>query len=501
MKFKKSEPQKPKIKKVLLPKHRITNINIKELKGLKNLDIHISKNLVAIMGVNGCGKSTILHALACMYTPFENGENYKFSYFFTPNTDSNWKNSKLSMTYYDEYAKKEIVREYKKDFDRWAPRYVHRPKRDIYFLGITSCIPEIEIEKQTSFIHYSTKDPRDDISKKIVNDAAYILNKNYESLTSHKTKKKDLIGVCTGDNITYSSLSMGAGEQRIIKMLKLLYTVNQYSLILIDEIDMLLHVTAFKKLIVKFAEIAKKRNLQIFFTTHSLEINQFGKYVDIRYLDNLPEKTMVYDSITYEMIYDLSEYISKPLEIFVEDLLAETIIKCIAEGLNILSKIKVIKYGAVTNAFIMASSIVLKGEDYKNTLIVLDGDVYKTNEEKMAAIKKVLTGTEEQHVKKIVDAVSIIKDLNLPTDISPEEFIYSLLIEMPEEKEIIKQAKKINAVSNSHQWIDGLVESMGHVKEYVLPNIIDTVKKNERWEDYISTIHHWMLDKKRELNL
>jgi site-specific DNA-cytosine methylase len=119
----------------LLPKHRITTVHIEELKGLKNLDIDFHKNLVAIMGVNGCGKSTILHALACIYSPYHHGEDYRFSFFFTPNPDSSWKNSKLSITYFDENLQKEISREYKKDYDRWSPRYENRPKRDMFFLA------------------------------------------------------------------------------------------------------------------------------------------------------------------------------------------------------------------------------------------------------------------------------------------------------------------------------------------------------------------------------
>ena len=253
--------KREKNEKIILPKYKITNIHIEELKGLKNLDIQINKNLVAIMGVNGCGKSTILHALACCYSPYEKGEDYKFSYFFTPNTDSNWQNSNFLICNYDERSKKQINREYRKDYDRWAPRYTNRLKRDVHYLGIVSCIPEIENEKQTSFIHYNKQESSDAISKKVLEDAAFILNKNYSSFSINQIKKKNkyLIGVSTVNKIAYSSLSMGAGEQRVISMLKLLYEANQYSLILIDEIDLLLHVTAFKRLIKKVHDIAKKK--------------------------------------------------------------------------------------------------------------------------------------------------------------------------------------------------------------------------------------------------
>lgn len=486
-------------KDVLFPKHKIINIHIDNLKGLRNLDIPISKNLVAIMGVNGCGKSTILHSLACMYSPYDKGNNYKFSFFFTPNPDATWKNSKLSISYFDENTQRIVTREYKKDVDRWVPRYENRPKRDVFYIGIESCIPEIEIEKQTSFIDYSTNAASDDLSHKIIGAAAYILNKEYESLTYHKTKKKELLGVHTIENITYSSLSMGAGEQRVIKILKLAYMANTYSLILIDEIDLLFHVTALKRLIKTLSDIAIKRKLQIVFTTHSLEMSTLKEYVDIRYLDNLKEKTIVYDSINPDMIYDLSDCVKKPLEIYVEDILAETIIKHIAEELNLLSSVRVRKYGVAKNAFVLASGMVLKGEDCENVLIVLDGDVYVSEEEKVEAIKKILSGTEKDHDDKVTYTASLIKEFILPAGIAPEKHIYNMLIDMNDDNEIIRAAKKLKAVSDSHQWLDRLVDRIGQSEELILHSIINLVAESSKWGDYVKEIRHWLVNKREEI--
>lgn len=63
-----------------IPQQRLMNIHVDNLKGLKNLDIDFDKNLTAIMGVNGVGKSTIIHALACIYRPYHSEEDYKFSF-------------------------------------------------------------------------------------------------------------------------------------------------------------------------------------------------------------------------------------------------------------------------------------------------------------------------------------------------------------------------------------------------------------------------------------
>ena len=74
--------------------------HFKQLKGLSNADFHFSDTLTAIMGVNGAGKTTVIHALACVYQPDHVGprsEDYKFPYFFIPNTDSLWSGSEFSI--------------------------------------------------------------------------------------------------------------------------------------------------------------------------------------------------------------------------------------------------------------------------------------------------------------------------------------------------------------------------------------------------------------------
>ena len=498
---KKKKNKKKKPENVIFPKQRLTNIHINTLKGLKNLDLPIEQNLTAIMGVNGCGKSTILHALACIFKPYKDGNDYKFSFFFTPNPDTDWKNSSLKVTYFDENDQREITREYKKDQDRWAPRYTNRPMRDVFFMGIDTCIPEIEKEKQTSFINYSTASLEDADALKVIQMAAKILNKDYKNLTVHKTDKKEMLGVRTADDLTYSSLSMGAGEQRVIKILRLLYSVNSYSLILIDEIDLLLHVTALKELIKVIYEVAKKKNLQIIFTTHSLEVAALTEYVDVKYLDVTEKKTMVLSCITPDIIYKMSHVVEKPIQIYVEDLLAEIIVKKIAADLNILRFARIVKFGASSNAYVIAASYILKQEEHDNVLFVLDGDVDREEKEKQKAVNKVLSGTEADHEAKVNKAVSMIRQFRLPEDTAPEKHIFDMLIQMDSPSEIIEHAKRLKAVRDSHEWLDELTDRMGQSEEWTLSHIMDIVAEHPGWGDYVREVRDWLVEKRGELRL
>ena len=186
--------------KIVFPKLFVKEMHISKLKGLYNLDLVFDKNLVAIMGVNGAGKSTILHALACINNRYEKGEEYKFNYFFTPTTDTTWKDSCFTVVTYDENEKKTSEKTFMKNKKRWI-NYADRPKRDIYYLGVSTCIPEIEIEKTKSFINYISNQDNGKNAKNIVNDASYILNKDYTELLLNETSKKKYMGVSTQEGV------------------------------------------------------------------------------------------------------------------------------------------------------------------------------------------------------------------------------------------------------------------------------------------------------------
>lgn len=78
-------------------KQSLDEVRFSQLEGLKNLEISFKdKNVTAIFGINGCGKSTILHALACLYRPHsEIGEKNYFTRFFKRENRVTWIGSKL----------------------------------------------------------------------------------------------------------------------------------------------------------------------------------------------------------------------------------------------------------------------------------------------------------------------------------------------------------------------------------------------------------------------
>lgn len=486
----------------MVNKVKIASVHFDRLKCLKDLTIEFDKPLTAIMGVNGCGKTTVLHALACVFKPYEKGENYRFSYFFTPNPDTSWCNSKLSICYtIQSKGKGEEVfsKEYTKS-DRWTPKYDRRPARDVFYIGIGTCLPEIEITSATTRINYKTEELHGKVDDDIRTRAAYILNKNYEVLTTNTTysNRKAMMGV-VASGIRYSSLSMGTGEQRVLKILRTVISAPAYSMILIDEIDLLLHVTALKRLIEMLAAIAESHHLQIVFTTHSLEMNDLQQYVDLFYLDQTENRTIAYKSINSDMIYALSGERRNTYEIYVEDVLSKCIIGVVLEDLGLRAQTSITIFGAAENAFTLSAGLVLKDGDVNDCLVVLDGDVHRTNEEKETRIRKVLSGTEVEADSKREKALNLIEQYNLPENTAPEKYIHSMVIESEDDSELVRFAKSIQAVSDTHQWLSYIVDHMGEDPELCYRDLLRIAKKSEKWNEYVAPIVTWFEIRKPSL--
>lgn len=126
------------------PKQFLTSVEFIQLKGLKNLKFSFgNKKVTAIFGTNGCGKSTILHALACLYRPVSCiGEKNYFTRFFKKENKVDWTGSKLVAHLTQNNVSKIVQHEKKRD--RWTPRINKRPQRDVVYVGISSCVPDIE---------------------------------------------------------------------------------------------------------------------------------------------------------------------------------------------------------------------------------------------------------------------------------------------------------------------------------------------------------------------
>lgn len=491
---------------VKVSQQRLHKLEIERLKNIKNFSISFEdKKITGLLGPNGHGKSTILHALACCFQPLnEEGEDYKFSDFFLPNPDALWEVSKLKIVHSYRQLEKFFKNEeetYQKSSNRWRPRYMRRPIRNVHYFGIDKCVPLIEAEKRSVRINYSTINANEGNGKIILEKALYCLNRKYTAYNIHDTGKgRKFIGVETND-IRYSALSMSAGEQKVLLLIEKIYKAPKYSLILIDEFDLLLHDSAMKKLVEVIDEIAEKNNLQVVFTTHRESILNMSDLINVRHIFDTPERTLCFNETKPDAINRLTGKQLKLIEIWVEDDLAKTIIEKIASQLGIARHISVQKYGAACNCFTLLAGLLIRGESCENSIFVLDGDVYKTRQEQEKRIKAVLTGDDQNAVHQRDVGLEQIKCLNLPENTKPEQYIHGIIRNLQisnnaESNEIIEVAKQIIFVADSHKYVDDIIDRLGWTRDAGLSKIIDLVSSTQEWSTYVADVKEWLTLKK-----
>ncbi len=480
----------------------LERVTFSHLKGINDLEISFGgKEVTAIFGVNGCGKSTILHALACLYRPNScAGEKNYFTRFFKKENLETWEGSKLSAHFL--CGDNTSERRYEKARDRWTPRISKRPQRDVVYVGINSCVPDIEQMTIALSTCVMEADEEVELQQKIVKSASKIMNYNYESYKKASFRKKKFKKISRDTTLNYSSLTMGAGEQRLFLLLEVLYSLPHHSLLLIDELDLTLHTSALMRLVDEMVEIAKHKQLQIVFTTHREELCKRGD-INIRHIwkPNDSNKTFVLNNTTPECLQRLTGTLEKRLEIYVEDDLAEYIAKEVVRKSGLLPHTSFHRFGAAENAFVVAAGLDIQGvNDAGNRIILLDGDKYRTENERMEQMERVYSGTENDKKARRQRALSRIKQYILPEGEHPEHFLWGKLKEV--NNEYSQFAREISGgARDNHDYLNEVQRRSGETRSDFLGRLITSLAQQEFWDAYVKELIEWITSRKSALGI
>lgn len=520
----------------------LKSVYFKELKGLRDVTIDFGDNdnrITGIFGLNGSGKSTILHTIMCIYAQDANSKNCKVPSEFIADTQMSryfkhiggqyWQNSEYSVTFmyehkidsnHSEYRIEKDSKIYKKYYrsggtrkvrSEWVPRKAAKRKRNVFYLPIKSCIPDIEgITIKSPGV--GTKSVIAIANDKILTACSRIMGRTYSDIKHVETLhlKHDGYSVLLNNATQYHSLSMGAGEQRLLRMLEVLFNAPRKSLIIIDEIDLTLHTAALKELFVVMQRVANDNKLQIVFTSHRQEIlNMSG--INVRFIINTPHQTYCLDNPTVQCYELLTGQPNKYLNVFVEDDTSYHIVEKILMQHKIHRNTHIYIAGAASNAIPIACALEVqrnienKDENRKNTLFVLDGDVSVTPEEKMKTINRTLSGTGEEFEQKRANVLSTIVQYNSieskiqhGKNMCPEEFILEAIKELPENgdnPEIIHEAKRSPSVLDVHDCLNQILD-----QGYNIHDILNTFRSNTvKWNNYVQTIDQWAADRAEDI--
>ena len=252
-----------------------------------------------------------------------------------------------------------------------------------------------------------------------------------------------------------------------------------------------------KNLIKVVSERAQKCNLQVIFTTHRESIIELSDLINIRHIFGTSEKTLCFDETKPDAINRLTGTQPRLIEVFVEDDLAVAIIRKVAGQLGISRHVSIQRFGAAINCFTVLAGLRLRGENCDHSMFVLDGDVYRTEEEQEKRLEFVLTGNDE-HAKSLRKfSLERIKCLNLPENTKPEKYIHSIIVSLEgidnnEFNEIIKVARQIEAVDDSHKYVDDIITRLDLNRDVGLSKIIDLFSSTQAWSGYVANVKDWL---------
>ncbi|WIX24655.1 hypothetical protein PUV44_18855 [Xanthomonas arboricola pv. corylina] len=147
-------------------------------------------------------------------------------------------------------------------------------------------------------------------------------------------------------------------------------------------------------------------------------------------------------------------------------------------------------YGAATNCFTLAAGFLLSGaHSVESQLFLLDGDVYATEDQRRERVNAVLTGTESSAPQRRQRCLEGIRKLNPASDAAaaPETQLHWMIRNLPpqddtEGNEIIELAQGIEAVDDTHSFIELIISTLNINRAAGLSRIVDVASRSPHWQ-------------------
>ncbi len=359
-------------------------MKIHNIKSIRDFDFEIPtiKGLYAITGENGSGKSTVI---SCAAVSFYNPSLY--SYFGAPYSGSfisfeyNGKQKTISSSqnqWLEPKGNLGIT-----GFFEGSIVFGNRFKDiDLRLLKKLNAINESELKEASEFI-------RKNLGKILHDDDSY-----YNDLFILPDSKKRFrlqrptFYFKTNGNLI-NQLNMSTGENLLLTILYSLeirlHKENYGStptIILLDEIELALHSSALRRLVVFLQSMSEKENVVVLFSTHSIELIRSIQPENIFYLQIYPDKSIELINPCYPV------YATRNLEssnyghdyiIMVEDELARRMVDTILDNNNLRSnkRIMAIAVGGWHQVLRFTYDTIRSNLMLRTTkiLIVLDRDI------------------------------------------------------------------------------------------------------------------------------
>ena len=403
------------------------------IRGITPSELSFDYPITAIVGENGSGKSTWLSLVACA---FHNDTNYfpqnrkrkevkkprnyyTYGDFFTFSPEeSGIAGIEIIAEYLTETGLKTDVRK-KKPSGKWND-FNTRPKRTVAYLGINRIVPPSESNPHKSYKRsFTSATLTNEQEEQLRSSMSSILGKNYSEveLTAHSVYQ--LFKVNRG-GLHYSGFNMGAGENAVLCLLLEILNAGKGALIVVDEIELGLHVQAQINLVDELKKLCEKYKCQIVCSTHSKYVLEHLPPEARRYIKQTGTGMKIIPDITPDYAFGkLSGINTGELDVFVEDEVGKAFLSSILP-LSIRERINIMDIGS-DQAILKHMAVHYRERKY-NFISFMDGD---KRTQTTSALRKIKTELETRldHPEEEFDRMMQARLKYLPGTHWPEKVL------------------------------------------------------------------------------
>ncbi len=343
------------------------------MRGWNGQRVRFNFPIVAVVGENGSGKSTILQAAACAYRN-TGGVSWFPSEFFPETAWDTLRDVRIDYGYKEggHYSDGSV----RKPTTRWLGQ-PERPKRRVEYIDLSRLQP---VGTRVGYARIAKSRHAEASATDFVEDQVYRLSEimgrryDYAKIALSNIDKNREIPVLSKSGNRYSGFHQGSGETTIAELIQ--SDLPRYGLILIDEIESSLHPRAQRRLLRDLATKARRQECQIILTTHSpFVLEELPLAARIYILETESGREIVSGVSPQFAMTKMDDERHPECELYVEDVRSETFLIEILSmhAKELLMRCSVIPYGAA-NLGVALGELAYHNRFMRPVTVFLDGD-------------------------------------------------------------------------------------------------------------------------------